>query len=295
MSSKRPLETTVIGKGKLAHAMLPLLPAAGYPLLAVAGRGDDIVDAVRGARLVLLAVPDTALTDVAATLAGADQGWKGRTVLHHAGALGLEPLLPLKKRSASVGLLHPLQCLGGSVLATELLPGSHARIEGTAKARTVARRLALDLGLVPLPLRGALSAADRSASHAAASLVSNDLLALVALGADLLESVGLKRTDAIRALLPLAEGTLAQAGGDGPASALSGPVVRGDVETVESHLKSLARRSRPAAEIHGLLSQSLLRLSAAESGQPAPAARRRLRAALVGAPRRRYSLEDRRT
>jgi predicted short-subunit dehydrogenase-like oxidoreductase (DUF2520 family) len=277
------IETAVIGKGKLAQAILPLLPAAGYPLLAVAGRGDDPVDAVRGARLVLLAVPDAVLGEVARTLAVSDQGWKGRTVLHHAGALGLEPLLPLKKRGASVGLLHPLQCLGGSEMATELLAGSYARIEGTAKARTIAHRLAKGLGMVPLRFRGELSAADRSAYHAAASLISNDLLALVALGADLLEGIGLARADAIDALLPLAAGTLAQAGGDGLASAFSGPVVRGDVATVEAHLKTLSRRSKQAAEIHRLLSRRLLRLSADETGQPAPAVRRRLRGVLVGA------------
>jgi predicted short-subunit dehydrogenase-like oxidoreductase (DUF2520 family) len=129
--------------------------------------------------------------------------------------------------------------------------------------------LARDLGLIPLSLRSPTSRADRSAYHAAASLVSNDLVALLALAADLLESTGLSRSQAQRALLPLATGTLAQLRGGNPARALSGPVVRGDVATVESQLSALDRRSKSAATLHRLLSVRLLD-AATEAGHRIP-------------------------
>jgi predicted short-subunit dehydrogenase-like oxidoreductase (DUF2520 family) len=206
--------------------------------------------------------------------------WGGRVVLHHAGALGLDPLRPLARAGAFVGVLHPLQTLGDASLAASLLVGSHARIEGQPRARAAAARLARDVGLVPLPLGRHLSAADRAAYHAAASLVSNDLLALLSHGVQLLESIGLDHRAALRALAPLARGTLVQAERHGIGRTLTGPVVRGDAETVRGQLASLRRRSRSAAEVHRLLSEQLIRL-AEQEGHPLPRAElRRLRAVL---------------
>jgi predicted short-subunit dehydrogenase-like oxidoreductase (DUF2520 family) len=278
----------------------PHLAAARYPVIAVAGRTassarvlarrlpgarptGDPAPRVAEAELILLAVPDGALGDLAARLAPAT-GWRGRTVLHHAGALGPEVLDPLRRRGASTGVLHPLQCLGDGPLAAKVLPGSRCRIEGTRKARRLAERLADDLDLVPLRLRGKLSGADRRAYHAAAALLSNDLVALLGLGAQLLQSVGLDRKTAVEALVPLALGTLEQAGRQGISAALSGPVVRGDAAALQGHLRALSRRARRAEPVHRALSEELLRLAVAESSLPPPAARRRLRAVLAGPP-----------
>jgi predicted short-subunit dehydrogenase-like oxidoreductase (DUF2520 family) len=295
--NERPA-TALFGAGRLARALLPHLASAGYPVVAVcdrrlaAARGaaravpgaratTDPLRAARDAELLLLAVPDTELAALALLLADAPGiGWRGRTVLHHAGALGPESLAPLKRRGASVGLLHPLQCLGSTRLAAELLPGSHARIEGTPKARRLALRLAREVGLIPLRTSGRLTPGDRTAYHAAASLLSNDVVALLGLGAALLESIGIDRSSAVAALASLVRGTVVQAGHGGLAAALSGPVVRGDAAALSAHLKALSRRSAAAAETHRLLSRALLGVAESEGTPPAPAARRALRAAL---------------
>jgi predicted short-subunit dehydrogenase-like oxidoreductase (DUF2520 family) len=299
--STKPSQTTaVIGTGRLARTLIPLLSPAGFPVAAVSGRrlalarrvarqlprvrtGTDPAAAASAAGLVLLAVPDAAIAGLAADL-GAVPGisWRGKVILHHAGSLGLEPLEPLRRRGASVGLLHPLQCLGRPDLASAVLRGSRARIEGTPKARALALRLARALGLVPLPLRRGLSAADRSAYHAAAALLSNDVVALLDLGADLLVSIGLTRRAAVAALGPLARGTLAQAEGGGTGAALTGPVVRGDLKTLQAHLGVLRSRSRTAEAAHRLLSRRLLELAAASSAPPEPSSRREIADALRG-------------
>lgn len=287
MADPRRPPTALIGTGRLARAFLPGLRAAGYPIVAVASRRrssarsaargltpcrvtTDPVRAVASARLVLLAVPDAAIAAVAGRLAAApDLVWSGRTVLHHAGALGLEPLEPLRRHGASVGLLHPLQCLGRAAISSELLAGSRARIAGRGGALGVARRLARDLGLTPLPLSSGMSRADRAAYHAAAALVSNDLLALFSYAVDLFEGLGMSRGAAVAALAPLASGTLTQTAETGPGGALTGPVVRGDLDTVRLHMSRLARASRGAAEVHRLLSLRLLDVAHAE-GRPVP-------------------------
>jgi predicted short-subunit dehydrogenase-like oxidoreductase (DUF2520 family) len=303
MSRPPEVATTVVGTGRLARSLVPLLGPAGHPVVSVVGRRLAAARATcrqaRRARpttslragaergqLILLAVPDRSIADVTRELAALDDvDWKRRVVLHHAGALGCEPLEALRRAGAGAGLLHPLQSLGVPALAAEILPESRARIEGDRRGRAAARRLARALGLAALPLKD-LSPRDRTAYHAAASLVSNDLLALLAVGAGLLESVGLGHRRALDALLPLIRGTLRQVEQAGLSGPLTGPAPRGDVETLRAHLRRLdtiAGGWPEDREIHRLLSIRLARL-ALELGEPAAA---ETLSALGGSKRRR--------
>jgi predicted short-subunit dehydrogenase-like oxidoreductase (DUF2520 family) len=300
MTIRSTTATGVVGTGRLARSLAPLLAAAAHPVAAVAGRrlssaralcrrvpGARATTSLRVAaesgRLILLAVPDRAIPAVARELAAIETiDWSRRVVLHHAGALGHEPLQPLRSAGAGVGVMHPLQSLGSPDLAAEILPGSRARIEGDRRGLPAARRLARGLGLTPLHLREP-SAADRTAYHAAASLVSNDVLALLAIGTELLEAVGLGRRQALDALMPLVRGTLRQVGRRGLEGPLTGPASRGDVETLRAHLRRLARGGPEDREIHRLLSLRLARLARAYGEQGAAATL----AALGGSRRRR--------
>lgn len=280
MAGRSRPATAVVGAGRLARALLPLLAARGYRPRRVASRParGRRAPAVGAARLVLLAVPDRAIRTVAAALArDRSRDWSGRVVLHHAGALGTEPLEPLTHRGAAVGVLHPLQCFGGTRRMHDVLPGSRARIEGDPPARAAARRLARDLGLVPLRFPRALDADARAAYHAAGALVANDLVALVSLAVELLETTGLDRRAALGALGPLTRGTMLQMERGGLGGALTGPVPRGDDDTLRRHLDRLARLSPADADVHRLLSRRLARIAAAEGALEPRALRRLLR------------------
>jgi len=300
MAGTPRVRTTVVGTGRLARSLVPLLPGAGHPVVAVVGRGlaaarraargapraratTSLAVGVARAELILLAVADRTLPAVARRLAALDDvDWKRRAVLHHAGALGPEALEPLRAAGAGVGLLHPLQSLGVSELAAETLPGSRARVEGDRRGRAAARRLARGLSLVVLPL-DTMSPRDRTAYHAAAALVSNDLLALMAIATDLLESIGVGRRQATNALVPLARGTLCQVERSGLGGPLTGPAPRGDVATLRAHLDRLADGTAEEREIRRLLSLRLARL-ALERGEPGAA---ETLAALGGSKRKR--------
>jgi predicted short-subunit dehydrogenase-like oxidoreductase (DUF2520 family) len=284
-----------IGAGRLARAFLPALRDSRYSIMTVAATSlasarrvcrlapgavpkADAAAAAAPAGLVLMAVPDAVITPLCRKLAhAAEVTWRGKIVLHHAGALGPEALAPLEGRGASTGLLHPLQTLGDSDIAARLLRGSRARIEGSPRARSAARNLARALRLVPLPFDSPLTAQQRIMYHAAASMLSNDFIALLGTGTSILESAGLDRRTAIEALAPLVRGTLLQAEQKGLGAAFSGPVARGDVETLASHLRTLSRRSRAGERIHRLLSRHLLRLAELEGKAPPLEARRRLK------------------
>lgn len=276
-------QTVIVGAGRLARALKPLLATHGYRPRTVAARRAGRTAAaparsVGDAELILLAVPDRAIAEVAGRLAkGIESDWSGRVVLHHAGSLGTEPLAALARKGASVGVLHPLQCFGGGRGSGEFVAGSRARIEGDRRARSVATRLARDLGLVALRFRQPLDAEGRAAYHAAGALVANDLVALVSLALELLESAGLGRRSAMLALGPLVRGTMGQLERSGPVGALTGPVPRGDHETLRGHLARLARISKEDAEIHRLLSRRLARVAAEHGALDAASLRRLLR------------------
>jgi len=295
------LSTVLIGTGRLARALGPLLVERGYPVVAVVGRrssaarsvartipgasgSTSLHRSVSRAGLILLAIPDREIEPLARRLARTKNlNWSNKVVLHHAGSLGLEVLRPLERVGAAVGLLHPMQALGQPGVAREVLAGSRARIEGGPKATAVALRLAKDLGLRPLSFPRPLDGPDRLAYHAAASLVSNDLVALMAFAADVLQTTGLGRDEAVDALVRLASGTLAQAADGGLHGALTGPVVRGDSKTVAEHLRLLEHESPSCAQVHRLLSARLLALAENSEGPLSPADKRRLRRVLSSA------------
>ena len=293
---KRPRGSPLacVGAGRVARTLLPALAAKGYAVDTVVARraaaARSLARRLPGARAsvalarvasastILLAVPDGAIQEIAGRLAAAaGPRLPGRVVLHHAGSLGPEILQPLARVGAATGVFHPLQCIGGPPGSARSLPGSRALIDGSAPARGVARALARALEMVPLRFPAPLRPAQRRAYHAAASLVSNDLVALLALGVRLLEETGLDRRAALAALAPLARGTLQQAERSGLHGALSGPVVRGDAATVDAQLTALRRVGTDAVETHRLLSRLLLDAALAEGTELPAGAERRLR------------------
>lgn len=261
--------TALVGAGRLARALVPSLVAAGYgpiTVLSPGGRGARILARGRrgvaaapltaplsaDVRLVLLAVPDDRIAEVARVLASSGVPWKGRVVLHTAGALGLAPLAPLTRRSASVGVLHPLRVFGTA--PAPVRGETLCRVEGGAGARRVAACLARDLGWVPLTVR-------RSALyHAGASLASNDVVALLDLAVSALMRAGVPELRARAGVLALAESALAQARAGGIPAAMTGPAARGDARTVRRHLAAL-RGATFASIAHAALSMHLARVA----------------------------------
>ncbi|MDX1389217.1 MAG: NAD(P)-binding domain-containing protein, partial [Acidobacteriota bacterium] len=156
MTRRARPSTAIVGAGRLACAIAPALADAGYPVEVIVSRSPSaarrLARSIPGARaasgagtplggasLVLLAIPDREIENVARRLARDNDGWKTRCVLHHAGAYGVAPLQALARRGAAVGVLHPLQSLGPRT-PRSVLQGSYARIEGDRRGRSIARR-----------------------------------------------------------------------------------------------------------------------------------------------------------
>jgi predicted short-subunit dehydrogenase-like oxidoreductase (DUF2520 family) len=205
---------TVIGRGRVGAAVAARL----------AERGVDVRDGDASADVVLLCVPDSAISDLARGLTPG-HAWIG----HVSGATPLTALAPHTRRFS----LHPLQTFTRS-RGPEQLDGAFAAVTGeTAEATAVATELARTLGLEPFEL-----ADDRRALyHAGAAVASNYLVTLYRIASGLLEEAGAPP----RALVPLMRRTIENG------FELTGPIARGDWATVDAHLEAI-RAARPDAE-----------------------------------------------
>jgi predicted short-subunit dehydrogenase-like oxidoreductase (DUF2520 family) len=221
--------------------------------------------AVRGAGAILLAVPDDAITSVAAELVAERSIGPHQTVLHLSGLLDRQALAPLVDSGAALGSFHPLQTIADPATARVRLAGAFAAIEGDERALDLGRNLAAAIGMTPVPI----PAEGKAAYHAGAAFVANYTTALLAVAERLAVQAGVAPDLAGRIYLPLLQGTAANLEA-GPVAALTGPVRRGDARTVRAHLAVLTGAD---AALYRLLAAQALRL-AREAGLPAEAAER---------------------
>jgi predicted short-subunit dehydrogenase-like oxidoreductase (DUF2520 family) len=229
------------------------------------GRGD----AVRMAAVVLLAVPDAAIGSVATELARDETIESRHAVLHLSGLLDRGALAALAPTGAALGSFHPLQTVSDPASAPERLRGAYAGIEGDERALAAGRELADSLGMTPVTIPPDA----KPAYHAGAAIAANYTVVLAAVAQRLATSAGVTPDVARRLYLPLIRGAVANLE-IGPVAALTGPVRRGDAETVAAHLRALPPGDR---ELYLLLAREALRL-AREAGLSAEAGERVARA-----------------
>ncbi|MEK7408889.1 MAG: DUF2520 domain-containing protein [Acidobacteriota bacterium] len=250
----------IAGGGRIAQAFGRLLREHGEPVAAVASREPEHAAAAarfigcphalsyaelpsRACR-VLIAVPDDALASVAAALAGG--GLRGGAALHTCGSRGPEALAALAAGGVSCGALHPLQTVATPQQGLAALPGAAFAITAEGPAAAWAERIVSLLD--GLALR--IPAERRPLYHAAAVMASNYLVGLVDAAVMLMNAAGVEEDTALRALAPLVGASSANALALGPLKALTGPIERGDVETVALHWKALAAAPAPVRELY---------------------------------------------
>jgi predicted short-subunit dehydrogenase-like oxidoreductase (DUF2520 family) len=239
----------IAGTGRVAQALGRLLSKRGEPVVAVAGRNPERtaraaefigVAAVSFAQLperagrVLISVSDGAVAQVAQALAEA--GMRGGVALDTCGAHGPEILEPLARAGVACGVLHPLQTIADPETGVALLPGSTFAISGDAAAVAWGERIAAVLDGVTLPV----APEAMPLYHAAAAMASNYVIGLIDAAAILMGAAGIEEATALGALAPLIEAAVRNAQALGPGRALTGPIERGDVDTVRRHLRGLA-------------------------------------------------------
>ena len=242
----------IIGAGRMGRGLELALRRAGaeVTLLPRSRRPEE----TRGAALVLIAVPDDSIARVAVELARDDAIGERQVVLHLSGLLDRRALEALGSTGAGLGSFHPLQAIADPASAPERLAGSFAGLEGDARGLAAGEWLAAVLGMRTVRL----APGSKPAYHAGAVIASNYAVVLADTAARLARHGGIAAHEAAAMYLPLMRGTLANLA-LGPVAALTGPVRRGDADTVRTHLAVLDPDDRALYRALGLAALRLAR------------------------------------
>lgn len=241
-----PVATALAGRLQLAGLRVrglwgrnPVAVTEAARLAQVTGYSSELPDVVLDAELLVLAVRDDAIADVAGMLLAAGLLRGHHVLLHCSGALSSgDAFASVASDVGGCGLLHPLRALA-SQQRLPVLAGTTFGIEGDAAGRAAAQLLCTALGGEFLMLES-----EQMASyHAAASMASNYVVALLDAASHLLQSAGVDAVQVRAALCSLASGAIDNVGERGLPAALTGPIRRGDRQTVARHLHALETRS----------------------------------------------------
>lgn len=255
----------VVGAGRVGAVLAAALRAAGHEVVAVAGespasrtrietllpgvRVDKPSAVARSCDLLLLTVPDDMLGNVVAMLSASGAIRAGQRVVHTSGKHGLAVLRPAADLGAEVLAMHPAMTFTGTDVDLGRLAGCVYGVTATLDTHQLARDLVADLGgtIVWVPEDR------RTLYHAGLAHGANHLVTLVAQAMDLLRASGAE--DPAATLRPLLNAALDNALSYGSA-ALTGPVVRGDVETVRAHLADIAASSPETLESYVVMARA---------------------------------------
>jgi predicted short-subunit dehydrogenase-like oxidoreductase (DUF2520 family) len=277
MASERKPSVGFIGAGRAATSLAVALASAGYQVIAVASRsvesaqrlanripecrafatGHKVADA---AQLVFITTPDDGIEKVTASVY-----WQqGHQVAHCSGALGLEALWPASAQGAEVGSFHPIQTFGPTEGPLTGLDGVMVGLEAQGGLFETLKTMITDIKGTPL----AVPAESRALYHAAATMSCGHLAALLQSAVALWERAGLPADLGRQALQHLAKATLESVKERDAGSALTGPLVRGDLETVERHLTALKNQAPELLPVYTSLGQQVVELSVASGRLP---------------------------
>ena len=245
-----PLRVGVIGAGRVGAVLAAALRARGHLIVSVAGESDastrraaELLPGVpmakptavaRDCDVLLLTVPDDMLDNVVTQLSASGAIHEGQLVVHTSGSHGLRVLEPATRVGARPVALHPAMTFTGTAIDLDRLADCVFGVTAGPDERVWAAEVVAELGgtvmWVPEELRGLY--------HAGLAHGANHLVTLVTQAMELLGAAGAADPAAI--LRPLLQAALDNALAEGD-SALTGPIVRGDVNTVRAHLAELAR------------------------------------------------------
>lgn len=253
--SKDPLiySIALIGAGRVGTAVATMLSERGHTVAAVSDpdelarrRGADLTDgrpmddaalAAGMAEVVLLTTPDDKIEAACREAASTSADLRGKKFIHMSGALSLSVLQAAEERGADVLSIHPLQSFADLEGAVRSLPGSTFAITCSDELEPWARAFVGELGGRAF----VVADSDKVVYHAAAVIASNLPIMMVFGAQKLYEELGMGGEAAREAYMPLVRATIENIARLGPAEALTGPLARGDIGVLRSHLEALGR------------------------------------------------------
>jgi predicted short-subunit dehydrogenase-like oxidoreductase (DUF2520 family) len=246
------LTFAIIGPGSVGTVLARSLERAGFAISAVLGRDDNLNDLPESTTVVAICTPDRSVAHVANALTRVRSSWSGSIVFHVSGALTSEILDPLREAGAHTVSFHPLSSYPPASTGRDF-NGTTIAIEGHPVAVESLTDVARTLGGVPV----VLSSHQKSAYHVAASMASNFLVTLAYSVRSVLEADGLDQ----HLMDGLIADTVSNLESTTASEALTGPIARGDVETVRLHLQRLGKIAPDSLPLYKALAVATIKLA----------------------------------
>ena len=260
----------IIGAGKVGIALGHVLQNKGFAVVAVASRREEslelarnyipgrslytknVSDVVREADVIAVTTQDREIHAVAQEIFRKAEKLDRKLFFHTSGAHPATELSPLEQKGAILGSLHPLQTFPDVNSGIVALPGTYIFIEGDEKAIPVLDLLASTIGFKAVRIESR----NKVLYHLSAVFVCNLLTALMHTGEGIVNRIGID----LMPFFPIIETTLRNIEKKGPLLSLTGPVVRGDAETVASHLEAI-KGMEPQESVYRMLSLVALEMA----------------------------------
>ena len=273
----------VVGCGRVGRALAIGLKNAGFPVVLLVDKNRRLLFTLQSVfrsttvapaigdwpevDILILSVHDDAISSLAGELANAGIDLKGAVVAHTSGALTSDVLAPLRETGAFLASMHPVQTFSGARRDVRNLNGIYFALEGDAEALHRLRDLVHGLHGRPFEIRKE----DKVRHHLACVMASNYVIALVQVAANLLKPLGLDEEEAKQVLLPLLQASVRNARNRSLAAALTGPISRGDVNTVRRHLELMEKEHPGLLPIYAELGRITVSLAERQVDAPTKA------------------------
>jgi len=263
----------IVGAGNVGITLGAVLKEKGYHVAGVisrtresAKRGAEIIGTegytemfplLQETNIIFITTPDRVISQVCNEIAEGGGIMKGDLVIHTSGSHSSDILNSAREKGAVVMSVHPLQTIPGPEAGIRNLPGSYFAVEGDEKGLSFVREMikVFEGHLVEIPTRM------KPLYHASACVVSNYFVAVIRLGLKMMEQIGLDKEEALTALLPLIQGTMANIEKVGVPEGLTGPIARGDYSTIKDHLSVINKEMKDMAPLYGELGKFTVKVA----------------------------------
>lgn len=279
-------KVSIIGAGRVGTALAFSLRNAGFAIFGVASRRldeaaklahavgcprftEDPCEVVHDAKIVFITTPDREIAGVCEKIAPYIR--KGTLLIHTSGALSSKTLDPAKISGAVCLSMHPCQSFSDISTAPQRLTGCYFSLEGDEQAVKKGKRLAKRMNCRSFTLRSS----EKMIYHIACSVASNYVVVLIEKALSAFEKIGVNSDKALKIIMPLLKGTVSNMEIFGVEDALTGPIERGDVATIEEEMGIIRSQIPELTSIYIALGKEAIRI-AAKKGKLDPEAEREL-------------------
>ncbi len=259
---------SITGCGKVGTTLAYLLSKQGYKIDFLTGPNTDSIEKssefigsgkvtshnalALTSDVIIISVPDKQIDKAVQNFATeTETNLNEKVFIHTSGAHSSDLLLPLRKKGAFTASMHPIQAFASYETAVNLVEGTYFCVEGDKEAVRTALQLITAIKGIPVEIE----TEKKALYHASAVMASNLLVALQEEAVKMMIKAGVERNMATKALQPLLAGTVKNISEYGTGKALTGPIARGDIQTVKKHLQAL-KNDCHVLDIYRSLSQT---------------------------------------